>query len=199
MSNPAATAHAETLEQLMSRFVDGDESAFSELYERVSPALFGKLMRRTRDAEQVRDVVQTTFFKVFRAKDSYERGAPVLPWIQVIAKRTLIDEQRPLGARHEVLSSDGQLPESHRDGQREEMDEVLGIRRAFDQLPEQYRDAIGLTKVSGLTGGEAALQLQTTSAAIKQRVHRGYDLLRKWLEPVGTSAGGPGDGEMAAA
>lgn len=188
MLNSAATVQAETLEQLMARFVDGDEAAFSELYERVSPALFGTLMRRTRDAEQVRDVVQTTFMKVFRAKDSYERGAPVLPWIHVIAKRTLIDEQRPLGARHEVLSNDGSLPDApHPDSEREELDELLGIRRAFDQLPAQYRDAIGLTKVSGLTGGEAARQLQTTSAAIKQRVHRGYDLLRTWLSPVATT------------
>jgi RNA polymerase sigma-70 factor (ECF subfamily) len=173
----------------MERFVDGDEGAFGELYERVSPALHAKLSRTARDPEQARDVVQSTFLKLFRAKDKYERGAAVMPWISVIAKRTLIDEQRPLGARHEVLSRDGQLPEVEpMAAPGPDLHELLRLRQALAQLPESYRDAIELTKVSGMTGSEAASALKTTSAAIKQRVHRGYELLRQLLLPLGDSS-----------
>ncbi len=178
-----------TLEQLMNRFVDGDERAFGELYERVAPALLAKLSRTARDSEQARDVVQSTFLKVFRAKDKYERGAAVMPWISVIAKRTLIDEQRPLGARHEVLSHDGQLPEVEPTAHTQpDVEELLRLRAALEQLPQNYRDAIELTKVSGMTGSEAASALKTTSAAIKQRVHRGYELLRQLLVPLGDNS-----------
>ncbi len=186
MSSSISLGASSSLEQLMDRFVDGDDGAFNQLYERVAPNLLAKLIGRSKDAEQARDVVQTTFLKVFRAKESYQKGSPVLPWIQVIAKRTLIDEQRPLGARREVLSNDGSLPEDDKGlSAAGQADELYGIRQAFEQLPPQYRDAIGLTKVSGLSGGEAARQLKTTSAAIKQRVHRGYQILRTLLDPIG--------------
>jgi RNA polymerase sigma-70 factor (ECF subfamily) len=49
-------------------------------------------------------------------------------------------------------------------------------------LPEAYREAIQLTKVSGLSIAEASSVLGASEAAVKLRVHRGYNLLRKQLE-----------------
>jgi RNA polymerase sigma factor (sigma-70 family) len=190
----ATQIHAsETLEELMERFVGGDEAAFERIYERVSPGLLGKLRNQARDAEQAQDVVQNTFLKLFRARDRYVPGAPVMPWISVIAKRALIDERRPQRQRMEVLSPDGQLPEPElafnpavlsADSQR--------LQLALEQLPGQYREAIELTKLTGLSGQEAATRLRTTTAAIKQRVHRGYELLRELL-----SGNGPDEAALA--
>jgi RNA polymerase sigma-70 factor (ECF subfamily) len=178
----------ESLEQLMDRFVAGDDAAFTRIYERVSPALLGKLQQLSRDPEQARDVVQNTFLKLFRARDRYVPGAPVLPWISVIAKRSLIDAQRPHSQRYEVLSNDGQLPDSA-DMALSDFVERQQLLQALDQLPGQYREAIELTKLTGLSGQEAANRLQTTRAAIKQRVHRGVELLRQLLSaPNGDDA-----------
>jgi RNA polymerase sigma-70 factor (ECF subfamily) len=52
----------------------------------------------------------------------------------------------------------------------------------MDELPEAYREAIQLTKVSGLSIAEASSVLGASEAAVKLRVHRGYNLLRKQLE-----------------
>jgi RNA polymerase sigma-70 factor (ECF subfamily) len=62
------------------------------------------------------------------------------------------------------------------------------IERAVDALPEAYREAIQLTKMSGLSIAEAASVLGTTETAVKLRVHRGYNLLRKELERFSRSA-----------
>jgi RNA polymerase sigma-70 factor (ECF subfamily) len=178
----------ESLEQLMDRFVAGDDAAFTRIYERVSPALLGKLEQHSRDREQARDVVQNTFLKLFRARDRYQTGAPVLPWIWVIAKRSLIDAKRPQSRRYEVLSSDGHLPENA-DTTLSDFAERQRLLQALDQLPGQYREAIELTKLTGLSGQEAANRLRTTRAAIKQRVHRGVELLRHLLSaPNGDDA-----------
>ena len=56
------------------------------------------------------------------------------------------------------------------------------IERALDGLPEAYREAIQLTKISGLSIAEAASVLGSSETAVKLRVHRGYNLLRKSLE-----------------
>ncbi|MEN9581684.1 MAG: hypothetical protein RJA70_4693 [Pseudomonadota bacterium] len=167
----------------MSKFVSGDEAAFEELYRRAAPKLMASLARQTADRARAEDIVQTTFLKVHRARDRYIPGAAVLPWLHVIAKRSLYDEQRPLNMRLEVLSRDGSLSEADTVAIAGDAENATLLREVFTHLPPQYRDAIELTKLSGLSGNEAAALLHTTKAAIKQRVHRGYELLRAWLEP----------------
>jgi RNA polymerase sigma-70 factor, ECF subfamily len=168
------------LEKLMESYVGGDEAAFAALYRGAAPPLRAAVRRWTRDQEQAEDVVQATFLKLFRARASYAMGEPVLPWLYVIAKRTLLDEQRRLRDRYEVLTSEGTLPNDSESNTGEHAE--LEMREALIQLPAPYRDAIALTRLFGFSGSEAAAVLDTTKAAIKQRVHRGYATLRAWFD-----------------
>ena len=83
-----------TSEQLMERYVDGEAEAFEFLYRRVSPNLMGYLLRLTRNRERAEDLLQITFSKIHRARGSFLKGAPVLPWILAIARRSFLDERR---------------------------------------------------------------------------------------------------------
>jgi RNA polymerase sigma-70 factor (ECF subfamily) len=171
-----------TLETLMGRYVDGDPAAFEQLYRRVAPKLLGHLVRLGRDQALAEDVLQTTFAKVHRARHTYTRGAPVVPWILVIARRTFLDERRSAAVRWELLSDDGTLPEANVPPVEVQDRELADdIARAMEALPEHYRAAIELTKLSGLSGSEAARALETTKSAVKLRVHRGYKILRGLL------------------
>jgi RNA polymerase sigma-70 factor (ECF subfamily) len=175
------TASAETtLEELMSRYVDGDLGAFEQLYRRTAPRLRGYLARVSRDPALADDVLQITFAKLHRARGSYERGAKVVPWLLVIARRSLWDERRGLRARGECLTEDGTLPEPP-PSPPAAFDEASSLHHALAELPGHYREAIELTKLQGLSGGEAARVLSTTESAVKLRVHRGYRMLRERL------------------
>jgi RNA polymerase sigma-70 factor (ECF subfamily) len=175
-----AEADAPSLEHLMSRYVAGSDAAFSALYRRMAPKLTGYLQKLCRDSALVEDALQSTFAKVHRARGSYVHGAPVAPWVLVIARRALYDELRASRARGEVLSDTGVLPEAPFD-EGLAPDDARHLERALAQLPGHYREAIELTKLQGLSGGEAAKALSTTQSAIKLRVHRGYQLLRRSL------------------
>jgi RNA polymerase sigma-70 factor, ECF subfamily len=177
--SPAAVT---TLEELMERYVDGDAAAFDALYQRAASKIFGYLLRLTRHRERAEDLLQITFAKVHRARGSYLRGAPVLPWMIAIARRSFLDERRAAHSRAEDLSNDGRLPEpkTSEDGLSNDLAEAL--ERALDALPESYREAIQLTKITGLSVSEAAEILSATPAAVKLRIHRGYTLLREQLE-----------------
>jgi RNA polymerase sigma-70 factor (ECF subfamily) len=181
-------ASAAPLEELMERYVEGSPQAFSELYRKVSPNLMGYLLRLTRDRGRAEDLLQVTFSKVHRARDRYLRGAPVLPWLFAIARRTFLDERRAARSRAEDLSTDGTLPEPKPEPDAVSNDVADAIERAVDALPEAYREAIQLTKMSGLSIAEAASVLGTTETAVKLRVHRGYNLLRRDLERFSRSA-----------
>jgi len=169
----------------MEAYVDGSTAAFDLLYQRIGARLFGYLIRLTRERERAEDLLQVTFAKMHRARDSYLRGSPVLPWVFAIAHRAFLDDRRRVRNRQEDLSHDGRLPEPTAEAlsggaMPAELSDVLEL--ALAQLPDHYREAIVLTKVTGLSVAEAAEVLGTTSAAVKLRVHRGYKELRQYLE-----------------
>ncbi|HVU05285.1 MAG TPA: sigma-70 family RNA polymerase sigma factor [Polyangiaceae bacterium] len=170
-----------TLEALMERYASGDESAFRELHRRMAPKLLGHLMKLSRNPAIAEDALQNAFIKLHRARETYVRGAPVTPWVLVIARRALYDELRSMRTRVDVLSDDGALPERVVDDSQSK-DDARELELALAALPDHYRDAIELTKLQGLSGGEAAAVLSTTQSAIKLRVHRGYRLLREHFE-----------------
>jgi len=171
-----------SVEELMDAYVDGSARAFDELYRRVAPNLFAYLLRLTRNRERAEDLLQITFSKIHRARSSYLRGAPLLPWILAIARRSFLDERRSASTRSEELSSDGTLPEPRASEAELPADLSDALERALDNLPEAYREAIQLTKIAGLSIAEAAGVLGATETAVKLRVHRGYAQLRKHLE-----------------
>jgi len=165
----------------MEAYVDGDQEAFELLYDRIAARLYGYLMRLTKHSERAEDLLQVTFAKVHRARTSYLRGAPLLPWVFAIARRAFLDERRRAKSRREELSADGSLPEPAPPEQL-----PTGVSEALEaalaKLPENYREAIVLTKITGLSVAEAAHVLGTTATAVKLRVHRGYKELRSSLE-----------------
>jgi RNA polymerase sigma-70 factor (ECF subfamily) len=148
----------------------------------VAPKLFGYLLRLTRNRARAEDLLQVTFAKIHRARSTYLEGAPFLPWASAIARRSFFDEVRSHRARREELSFDGQLPEPPNEvgGLPDDLQDAL--ERALDALPEAHREAIQLTKVTGLSVQEAARVLGTTPTAVKLRVHRGYVALRLALD-----------------
>lgn len=167
----------------MGRYVGGDSVAFEEIYRLLSPRLFGYLLRLTRNRERAEDLVQITFSKVHRARQSYLKGAPLLPWVLAIARRSFYDEHRRAKVRPEVLSNDGVVPEALPiSAEPVGIDMAEALERALSHLPTAYAEAIQLTKVTGLSVAEAADVLGTSKTAVKLRVHRGYTLLRKELE-----------------
>lgn len=183
--NGPAMLNAGSLEALMVGYVEGDSAAFEELYRKLSPKLFGYLLRMTRQREQAEDLVQVTFSKIHRARDSYLKGAPLLPWVLAIARRSFFDARRRTKVRPEYLSTDGTMPEPETEEAALGSDVVEALELAMQRLPESYAEAIQLTKITGLSIAEASEVLGTSKTAVKLRIHRGYKLLRKNLEAYG--------------
>ncbi len=177
----AAELEEHATSALMQRYVDGDIQAFNELYARCAGQLLAFLIRLTRDRDQAEDLLQTTFAKVHRARDTYLEGSPVLPWLYAIARRTFYDTERSRRSRRESLSRDGVLPDTAAHGTSSKIELPHALDRALAALPVAYREALLLTKFFGYSGDEAAAALGTTRAAIKVRVHRANRQLREEL------------------
>src|SRR5688500_19487910 len=91
-----------SLEHYMDRFVDGDARAFEDLYHLLAPRLERSLRFMTGDRHLAQDLTQTTFLKVLRARDTYQRGMAVKAWVWTIARRTYLDDRRRRSRKCEV-------------------------------------------------------------------------------------------------
>lgn len=184
MTQSTRTDAARTLDasltRLMTRYVEGDDAAFSEIYRLASPRLFSYLLRLTRNEAHAEDIVQVTFMKAHRSRDRYQPGAPVMPWLFTIARNSLRDDFRGLRARNESLTQDGTMPERATRPQAHRIDDRQELLRALGKVPRSQRDAVVLTKVLGLSVAEAAEEVGTTANSLKIRVHRGLKCLRQY-------------------
>jgi RNA polymerase sigma-70 factor (ECF subfamily) len=171
----------------MEAWCEGDIAAFEALFARVAPRIGAMLLHMTRDRALADDLVQVTFLKVHRARDAYQRGAPIMPWISAIARRTFLDAHRARRRSRITLTHEGELPEPEPAppegdalGQLSDADQKL-LHDTIETLPPQQREALHLLKVQGLSLKEAAAVTGSTVGAIKLRAHRAYEALRKVL------------------
>jgi RNA polymerase sigma-70 factor, ECF subfamily len=161
-------------EGLMCAFLDGDSSAFERLFRLLAPRVASALAQMSEDTRLAEDLTQVAFLKMYRARDSYQRGMLVAPWLFAIARNTFKDHQRTSGRRPESLSRDGTLPEVST----EQPFDTSALDDILRALPASQREALLLLKVQGLSVTEAAALCGTSTASIKMRAHRAYRSLR---------------------
>jgi len=170
----------------MSAYVAGDTRAFELLFARLAPRVHGFFLRSFRDEAVADDLLQVTFMKVHKAREQFQDGLRVAPWLFAVAARVRLDELRrrlrlPEDADEEALArADEAAP---RDPPPDtELQDI--VRAALARLPESQRAVIHLHRYEGMTFPEIAKVLGTTAGAVKLRAFRGYETLRKELEGV---------------
>lgn len=192
----AVDPEASEAAEVMGRYCRGDAAAFHRLYALLAPRLGAYLFGLLRDKAAGEDALQLTFLKVHEARDTYVRGANPIPWMYTIAHRTALDEIRKRKRNRVQLTKEGTLPaepaadvtgvsveSAENEAARPDAAATAGARAALEQLPENQRQALLLTKVHGRSTAEAAMIAGTTPGAIKQRAHRAYVTLRGLLGP----------------
>jgi len=181
--------HATGEERLLTRARDGDRAAFDELARRHTSALRRTLLRITRDREAAADAVQEALTRAWLSIGSFEGRAQFSTWLTRIGmneayrglRRNLPEPMEPLQLDDLVgrrVPSWGRQPEEAF-AARELLDMIDGALR---DLPVDYRVAVTLRDVEGLSTAEAARLLGIGERALKSRVHRGRMALRAALD-----------------
>jgi RNA polymerase sigma-70 factor (ECF subfamily) len=172
----------------MDRYASGEDAAFAELYDLLSPRLYAFAFRSTRNHCEAEDLVQQTLLKMHCARGRFIRGAGVVPWAFSIARRLMIDRARRAKVRGTNEASDpgeaiAQLAALDLSADELVHGKLLAkiIQDEVERLPPGNRLAFELVKQDGLTHAEAAKVLGTTVMAVKLRTHRSCAALRAAL------------------
>lgn len=184
---------------LLEKAKTGDGAALSLAFERyrrrLSILIYFKLSPRARQYTEVEDLVQETLLRGFRdiGSFSYESPGSLLRWLSRLADHVIIDQlryrNRDCRAGEEVRfrsDSNPQGPEpadsktpSRLFAQREAVEQLLS---RLDQLPENYREAILMAKVEGMSTAEMAERLGTSREAVALLVYRAAKRFRQMCQ-----------------
>lgn len=166
----------------LQRFLDGDERAFEELVSRyevqVRRLAFGVLG----DRELSEDVAQDTFITAYRKARTFRGGGAFRSWLFRIAINRARDERRRQGRRLEVAleGSDERVSEPHRG-----LEAGWALARILPTIRPEYRAAILLREVEGLSYREIADTLGWPLGTVETRIHRARLELRAALKNDG--------------
>lgn len=166
---------AVTDEQLMIMYQNGDSQAFGELFNRLSPKVFGFLSKRLKNQETVADLSQETFVKFHKTKHLYNRSLPVLPWVFTVTKSVLLDH---LKKKNLVIVDEFDLntiPQPQLALINGEKDPT----QFLNQLPDQQKIALHLRYIEDHSFEDISKSLQTSPENARQIVSRGIKRLKE--------------------
>jgi RNA polymerase sigma-70 factor (ECF subfamily) len=167
---------------LLERFVAGDLDAFEELFREFQGLVYGSIVRIVRDRAAAEDLTVEAFWRVYRARRSFDPERAFAPWARRIAANVAIDHLK--GAPREVGLEESAHPAAVRDAYAQH-DLARALRRAFAQLPPKLRAVATLALVEQEPHASIADALGISEAAVKSREFRAVRRLRRTLERWG--------------
>jgi len=166
-------------------------------------SLFGAAYRLTRNARDAEDLVQDSLLRAYRFWDSFQRDSNCKAWLLRIVTNTFINEYQRKKRSREVLdaasaeqdATDGVLVQALAADKQSPQQAMLAasvsddVQRALEQLPEDFRTAVILCDMQGLSYKEIAEIMQTPVGTVMSRLFRGRKLLAQALREFAIAEG----------
>ncbi|HEX3111069.1 MAG TPA: RNA polymerase sigma factor [Thermoanaerobaculia bacterium] len=179
-------------QELMRIVQAGDLSPASEIYDRYSGRIYNFALRFLKNSEAAEDAMQEVFVKMIRHASQFQGDAKLSTWLFSITANWCRDFLRK--ADNKSKESDDvlvtlpapldQSPDRHL----EQRENEVRIQRALKALTPEQREAILLSRYQGLSYAEIAQISGCSEGAVKTRVFRAMETLKKAL--LGEARGG---------
>jgi RNA polymerase sigma-70 factor (ECF subfamily) len=161
-----------------------------------APQLFSTAMRMTRNRSDAEDLVQETFIKAWRSFATYQQGTNLRAWLFRIMTNTYINKYNAQQRKPTETELDdveelflykrlGAVDQSQLSQSTE--DQMLSlftddeVKKALEELPEQFRIPVLMSDVEGFSYKEIAEILEIPLGTVMSRLHRGRKAMQKML------------------
>ena len=167
-------------------------------------AVFRFALRLSGSQDQAEDLVQETFLRAFRSWEKYTPGTQCKSWLFTICRNIFL-RQRERGQRHDEIVSENVDRSSgpfevvnpvwvkavKADPEGEFFDAIVDevVLQRIQELPEDYRTAVILSDLEGLTYQEISEMTGVPMGTVKSRLFRGRRLLQSVLYDYAVSMG----------
>lgn len=179
---------------------DWQPPSWEEIVREHSARVYRLAYRLTGNRHDAEDLTQEVFIRVFRSLSSYTPGT-FEGWLHRITTNLFLDGARrkqrirmdAMGEDSDRFAATGDGPE--RAFEHDNLD--LDVQRALDELPPEYRAAVVLCDIEGLSYEEIAVTLGIKLGTVRSRIHRARARLRVSLEHRAPTSYGAATGASA--
>jgi RNA polymerase sigma-70 factor (ECF subfamily) len=172
---------------LLQKAGEGDQAAFLDLYDRYREPIFRFAYRLLGSVEIAEDVTHDCFLSLIRKPENFRPERASLKTYLYAAARNLAMKHFRNQGRETGLDEVNEEPKDSpkRGPLRRLLDEELAtqVREAVFRLPPLQREALILFEYEGLSLNEIAEITGTDAGAIKARLYRAREGLRRVLQP----------------
>jgi len=169
----------------------GDKStmpSWDELVRQHADRVYRLAYRLSGNQHDAEDLTQETFIRVFRSVQNYQPGT-FEGWLHRITTNLFLDMvRRRSRIRMEALPEDyDRVPADDPNPEQIYHDSRLGpdLQAALDSLPPEFRAAVVLCDIEGLSYEEIGATLGVKLGTVRSRIHRGRQALRDYLAKHG--------------
>jgi RNA polymerase sigma-70 factor (ECF subfamily) len=167
-------------------------------------AMYGAALRLTRNPSEAEDLVQDSFVRAYRFWHTFKAGTSIKAWLFTILRNTFINgyhrSNRRRAGKTDLEAQVGSLgpeaavahPTSKFTGPETAMAQRITRERivtALETIPEDYRMAVMLADLEGLSYKEIADIMDCPIGTVMSRIYRGrrllHNLLRDHAEELG--------------
>ncbi|HEY5249887.1 MAG TPA: RNA polymerase sigma factor SigE [Dermatophilaceae bacterium] len=158
---------------------------WEEIVTEHSARVYRLAYRLTGNMHDAEDLTHDVFIRVFRSLDSYQPGT-FEGWLHRITTNAFLDKmRRKQRIRFDALSDDAaaRLPTREVGPEQSYTDTHFDddVQRALDALSADFRAAVVLCDIEGLSYEEIATTLGIKLGTVRSRIHRGRAQLREAL------------------
>jgi RNA polymerase sigma-70 factor (ECF subfamily) len=156
---------------------EGDQRAFSELYERHARTIYNYLFRRLADWSEAEDLTAVVFLEAFRRRsDVVVVEGKLVPWLYGIATNVLRNRRRALWRHRRLLEQLSSQPSAEAApdvaARTEATAQMRSVLTQIARLPRRQQDVVALCVWSGLSYEEAATALGVPVGTVRSRLAR---------------------------
>ena len=162
--------------------------SWDELVRQHADRVYRLAYRLSGNQHDAEDLTQETFIRVFRSLQNYQPGT-FEGWLHRITTNLFLDMVRRRGRiRMDALPEDyDRVPSDQPNPEQIYHDTHLGadLQAALDSLPAEFRAAVVLCDIEGLSYEEIGATLGVKLGTVRSRIHRGRQALRDFLAARG--------------
>jgi RNA polymerase sigma-70 factor (ECF subfamily) len=183
--------------QIVSRCMNGDSGAWSELVREHHRRVYGLCYRFTGSAADAEDLTQDVFLKIFSNLSSFDTGRGSLQvWITTMTRNLLVDNFRRTRNQRATSSLDdgwdqteelkpvdrlsAHGPSPHELAAHKELEKM--VQNALSHVSVELREAVILRDLQDMDYKEIAQVLGIPEGTVKSRISRGRAELARLLE-----------------
>lgn len=169
---------------------------FEALVDKSYRRAYNLAYRMTGNPLEAEDLTQETFVRAYRFFDRYNRSLAFEAWLRQIMHNLYVDSLRrkpkaqyysldqPLPGDvndSETLVADFADPNANPEAEAMANEFSADVQKALNRLPVEFRQAVALCDIEGLSYDEIARTLNVSTGTVRSRIHRGRKMLRNLL------------------